>query len=108
MELHPAIAFGGVIVGATLLGPAGAFLALPIIATGQAFFSSMMTTHDLVESEMFEDVPAPAPEGDADDSADREGDAEDSVDREVEDEMHGATPSDAKVDKAKSEAEGED
>ena len=60
MELHPAIAFGGVIVGATLLGPAGAFLALPIIATGQAFFSSIITTHELVESEMFEDVPAPA------------------------------------------------
>ncbi len=108
MELHPAIAFGGVIVGATLLGPAGAFLALPIIATGQAFFSSIITTHDLVESEMFEDVPAPA-EDDAEDALDGKDEPESAVDREVDAEMHGTRPSEAKVDEAKSRlADGED
>ncbi|HTY73839.1 MAG TPA: AI-2E family transporter [Actinomycetes bacterium] len=56
MQLHPGIAFGGVIVGATLIGPAGAFLALPVIATGQAFFSTVVTRHELVQSEMFDDV----------------------------------------------------
>jgi predicted PurR-regulated permease PerM len=78
LELHPAIAFAGVIIGASLFGAAGAFLALPLVATGQAFFSSIITRHDLVESEMFDDVPA------ASDGADAAA-----VDAEVETEMHG-------------------
>ena len=68
MQLHPAVAFAGVIVGATLIGPAGAFLALPIIATVQAFASSYVQRHALVESEMLET----APEGESDADADVE------------------------------------
>lgn len=50
MHLHPAIAFGGVIVGAALLGPVGAVLALPVAATIQAFVSSYVQRHEVVES----------------------------------------------------------
>jgi predicted PurR-regulated permease PerM len=87
MELHPAIAFAGVIIGASLFGAAGAFLALPLVATGQAFFSSMITRHDLVESEMFDDVRG-ASEEDSEDSQESE-EAEEQVDAEVDAELHG-------------------
>jgi predicted PurR-regulated permease PerM len=50
MHLHPAIAFGGVIVGAALLGPIGAILALPVAATVQAFVSSYVQRHEVVAS----------------------------------------------------------
>lgn len=43
MKLHVAVAFGSVIVGVTLLGIVGAFLALPFAATSQAWFSSWNT-----------------------------------------------------------------
>jgi predicted PurR-regulated permease PerM len=88
MELHPAIAFAGVIIGASLFGAAGAFLALPLVATGQAFFSSMITRHDLVESEMFDDVRG-ASEEDSEDSQESE-EAEEQVDAEVDAELHGS------------------
>jgi predicted PurR-regulated permease PerM len=40
MNLHPAVSFGSVIVGANLMGATGALLALPVAATIQAFLSS--------------------------------------------------------------------
>ncbi len=40
MEIHVALAFGSVIAGTALLGIVGAFLALPVAATAQAFISS--------------------------------------------------------------------
>lgn len=49
MEINPAVAFGAVIVGATLLGITGAFLALPVTATGTAFLNAYIKRHDLVE-----------------------------------------------------------
>jgi predicted PurR-regulated permease PerM len=49
MELHVAVAFGSVIVGAALLGPIGALLALPAAATGQAFVSSYVHRHAVDE-----------------------------------------------------------
>jgi predicted PurR-regulated permease PerM len=52
MQLHPAVAFGSVIVGVTLIGPVGALLALPLTATVQAFVSSYVTRHQLVESDL--------------------------------------------------------
>jgi predicted PurR-regulated permease PerM len=52
MELHPAIAFGAVIVGAALIGPIGAVLALPATAVGQAFVGTYLRRHDVVESEL--------------------------------------------------------
>jgi len=50
MELHPAVAFGTVIVGAALLGPVGAVLALPAAAILQAFGSTLLERHDVPET----------------------------------------------------------
>jgi predicted PurR-regulated permease PerM len=55
MQLHPAVAFGAVIVGVTLVGPVGALLALPLTATVQAVVSSYVRRHELVQSEMFDE-----------------------------------------------------
>jgi len=40
MAVHPAVAFASVIAGTALLGPVGAFLALPVSATLQGFIST--------------------------------------------------------------------
>jgi predicted PurR-regulated permease PerM len=56
MSLHPAVAFGSVIAGAALLGGVGALLALPVSATLQAFGSTYIRRHEVVE----EAGPAPA------------------------------------------------
>jgi len=55
MQLNPAVAFGSVIVGVTLIGPVGALLALPLTATVQAFVSSYVRRHELVESDLLLD-----------------------------------------------------
>lgn len=52
MALHPALAFGSAIVGGTLLGAAGALMALPVAATIQAFVSTYLERHQLVESHL--------------------------------------------------------
>ena len=52
MSLHPAVAFGSAIVGATLLGAPGALMALPVAATVQAWISSYMEVHDVIESRL--------------------------------------------------------
>ncbi len=51
MEIHPAVAFGSVIVGASLLGGIGALLALPAAAIVQAFVSSYIHRYDLIEAD---------------------------------------------------------
>ncbi len=50
MDIHPAVAFGGVIAGASILGPIGALLALPAAATLQAFVSTYVQRHEVVET----------------------------------------------------------
>jgi predicted PurR-regulated permease PerM len=58
MQINPAVSFGAVIVGATIFGIPGAFLALPMTATGTAFASAYIKRHDLVEHESLElDLP---------------------------------------------------
>lgn len=52
MDLHPAVAFGSAIAGATLLGPAGAIMALPAAGVIQAFISTILQRHDVVESHL--------------------------------------------------------
>jgi predicted PurR-regulated permease PerM len=52
LAIHPAIAFGAVIVGASLLGAIGAILALPAAATVSAFVSAYVARHEVVESRM--------------------------------------------------------
>lgn len=52
MEIHPAVAFGSVLVGAALLGPVGALLALPASATIQGFLSTVVERHGVDEQAM--------------------------------------------------------
>jgi predicted PurR-regulated permease PerM len=52
MELHPAVAFGTVIAGASIFGPIGAVLALPAAAVVQAVGSTYINRHDVIDSEM--------------------------------------------------------
>lgn len=47
MSLHPAISFAAVIVGASLFGPLGAFISLPVAAMIQAYISSKAKVHDI-------------------------------------------------------------
>lgn len=49
MEIHVTVAFGAVIVGGLLLGAVGALLALPAAATIQAFLSSYVERHEVVQ-----------------------------------------------------------
>jgi predicted PurR-regulated permease PerM len=48
LEIHPAVAFGSVIVGSSLFGATGALLAIPVVATIQALFSVYGRRYDLV------------------------------------------------------------
>lgn len=50
MAIHPAVAVGSVLAGASLLGGVGAVLALPVAATVQAFVATAIDRHELVES----------------------------------------------------------
>lgn len=56
MSLHPAVAFGSAIVGGTLMGAVGAVMALPVAATVQAFVSTYLHRHELVDSELLSDT----------------------------------------------------
>ncbi|MDH3730890.1 MAG: AI-2E family transporter [Acidimicrobiia bacterium] len=49
MSLHPAVSFGSAIIGGTLLGPAGAIMALPVAATLQAFISTYLHRYEVIE-----------------------------------------------------------
>jgi predicted PurR-regulated permease PerM len=49
MEINPAVAFASVIGVGALMGPLGAFLALPLVATAQAIISTYIRRYDLVE-----------------------------------------------------------
>jgi predicted PurR-regulated permease PerM len=52
MEIHPAVAFGSAIAGASIMGAAGALLALPAAAIIQAFVSSYLERHEVVDSSL--------------------------------------------------------
>ena len=54
MDLHPAIAFGSAMVGASLLGAIGALLALPVAATITALVQTYADDYDLIENETIE------------------------------------------------------
>lgn len=74
MALHPAVSFGSAIAGATLMGVPGALMALPTAATVQAFVSSYLERHDVVESHLTE-------EEDEDEPAEEETDIQPGGDR---------------------------
>jgi predicted PurR-regulated permease PerM len=63
MSLHPAVAFGTVIVGASLAGGIGALLALPAAAVMQAIGSTYIRRHEVIDSEMLEEHRVPEPNG---------------------------------------------
>jgi predicted PurR-regulated permease PerM len=76
MAIHPAVAFGSAIVGASILGPIGALLALPAAAIVQAFVSSYINRYELIaddseleaavhESDLFDDASAGSSESEA-------------------------------------------
>jgi predicted PurR-regulated permease PerM len=54
MDLHPAIAFGSAIVGASLLGGFGALIALPFAAAVTVFIQEYTHRYDLVKSQAME------------------------------------------------------
>jgi len=59
MEINPAIAFMSVIGVGALMGPIGAFLALPLVATAQAVVSTYVRRYNLVESHLLTPDPVP-------------------------------------------------
>ncbi len=67
MDIHPAVAFISVIVGATLLGAVGALLALPATAIIQAVSSTYLQRHTLIDelievsSQLDQTLPSDAP-----------------------------------------------
>ncbi|MEM1333439.1 MAG: AI-2E family transporter [Actinomycetota bacterium] len=52
MELHPAVAFGAALGGASLLGAIGAVLALPAAAMAQALSSNWGSRYEVVENHL--------------------------------------------------------
>ena len=61
MSLHPATAFGSVLVGSALLGAVGALLALPVAAIIQAFVSTYIERYQVDEENLGgNDRPAPS------------------------------------------------
>ena len=52
MELHPAVAFGAALGGASLLGAIGAILALPAAAMVQALASEWGQRYDVIENDL--------------------------------------------------------
>ena len=66
MQLHPAVAFGAALAGASISGLLGALIALTTAAVIQAVVSSYVTTHDVLDTELTRehapDTGAQAPE----------------------------------------------
>ncbi|MCK8675839.1 AI-2E family transporter [Streptomyces lichenis] len=49
VDIHPAVAFGSVIAGTALLGAVGALIAIPAVATLQAFLGAYVRRYDVAE-----------------------------------------------------------
>ena len=62
MALHPAVAFGSAIAGGTLMGVPGTLMALPVAATVQAFISTYLHRHEVIESNLTEPAGLAEPE----------------------------------------------
>ncbi len=52
MQLHPAVAFGAAIAGGSIMGAVGALLGLPAAAIIQAFASTYIHRHDVIDSHL--------------------------------------------------------
>jgi predicted PurR-regulated permease PerM len=55
MRIHPALGFVAAIGGVALIGPVGALLALPIVATVQSFLAVYVPRHDVIEDDLLSD-----------------------------------------------------
>lgn len=55
MRIHPAMGFVAAIGGVALFGPLGALLALPVVATVQAFLAVYVPRHKMVEDDLLQD-----------------------------------------------------
>ncbi|MET9324340.1 AI-2E family transporter [Streptomyces sp. NPDC003038] len=49
VDIHPAVAFGSVVAGTALLGAVGALIAIPAVATLQAFLGAYVKRYELTE-----------------------------------------------------------
>ncbi|MET9555914.1 AI-2E family transporter [Streptomyces sp. NPDC006645] len=49
VDIHPAVAFGSVIAGTALLGAVGALIAIPAVATLQAFMGAYVKRYDVTD-----------------------------------------------------------
>lgn len=49
VDIHPAVAFGSVVAGTALLGAVGALIAIPAVATLQAFLGAYVKRYDVTE-----------------------------------------------------------
>ncbi len=54
LKIHPAVAFGSVLAGASILGPVGALLALPAAATAQGIISATGERYAIEEGSLAE------------------------------------------------------
>jgi predicted PurR-regulated permease PerM len=52
MRIHPALGLVAAIAGVALVGPIGALLALPVVATAQSVVSVYLTRHEVVPNEL--------------------------------------------------------
>jgi hypothetical protein len=52
MSLQPAVAFGAAMAGGAINGVVGAFFALPVVASMQAFVSTYVQSYDVVDSDL--------------------------------------------------------
>jgi predicted PurR-regulated permease PerM len=74
MQLHPAVAFGAALAGASINGLIGAFMALPAAAVIQATVSTYLTRHDVVDTELTrEDARPEEPANDEDPQPETDG-----------------------------------
>jgi predicted PurR-regulated permease PerM len=64
VDIHPAVAFGSVIVGAALFGPLGALVSIPVVATIEAVIDTYGHRYELIPDDRDLAVPpAPPPDG---------------------------------------------
>lgn len=57
LEMHPAVSIAAVLAGTSLLGPAGALLALPFVATMQGFVGAYVQRHQVIENHLTREDP---------------------------------------------------
>lgn len=59
MKVHPAVGFVSAIAGVALIGPLGALLALPVVATVQSFLAVYVPRHEIIDDELLDDHGGP-------------------------------------------------